>query len=123
MSLTTENLPGTAAVRPFQVDVPDVALEDLHRRVAAARWTRKELVDDASQGVQSATIEALARYWAGEHDWHTCQNRLNELPQFMTEIDGVNIHFIHIRSRHDNALPLIITHGWPGSVIEMLEVI
>jgi len=110
-------------IRPFQVEFPDEALEDLRRRIAATRWPTKELVDDRSQGVQLATMQALARYWARDYDWGRCEARLNALPQFTTEIDGVEIHFIHVRSQHENALPLIMTHGWPGSVIELLETI
>jgi pimeloyl-ACP methyl ester carboxylesterase len=110
-------------IRPFQVDVSDEALEDLRRRIAATRWPSEELVADRSQGVQLATTQALARYWTTEYDWRKCEARLNALPQFTTEIDGVEIHFIHVRSRHEDALPLIMTHGWPGSVIELLEVV
>jgi len=109
------------AVRPFTVEMAAEDISDLHERVAAARLPRRELVNDRSQGVQLATIQALARYWATEHDWRACEARLNALPQFTTEIDGVDVHFIHVRSRHENALPLIMTHGWPGSVIELLE--
>ena len=108
-------------IRPFQLDVPKEALEDLRRRIEATRLPSKELVEDRSQGVQLATIHELATYWATEYDWRKAEARLNALPQFMTEIDGVNIHFIHVRSRHENALPLIMTHGWPGSVIEMID--
>src|SRR5215213_4432852 len=111
------------AVRPFRVDVPEEDLDDLRRHIAATRWPSKELVEDRSQGVQLATLRELARYWTTEYDWRTCEARLNALPQFTTEIDGVDIHFIHVRSRHDNALPLIMTHGWPGSVIELLETV
>ena len=110
-------------IRPFRVDMPDEAIADLRRRIAATRWPAKELVADRSQGVQLATIQELARYWAADYDWRACEARLNALPQFTTEIDGVDIHFIHVKSRHENALPLIITHGWPGSVIELLGVI
>ena len=110
-------------IRPFRVDMPDEAIADLRRRIAATRWPAKELVADRSQGVQLATIQELARYWAAEYDWRACEARLNALPQFTTEIDGVDIHFIHVKSRHAGALPLIITHGWPGSVIELLGVI
>jgi pimeloyl-ACP methyl ester carboxylesterase len=110
-------------VRPFRVDVPQEALDHLHRRIAATRWPSGELVDDRSQGVQLATMQELARYWTTEHDWRKAQARLNELPQFMTEIDGVDIHFVHVPSRHEDALPLIMTHGWPGSVIELLETV
>jgi pimeloyl-ACP methyl ester carboxylesterase len=111
------------AVRPFRVNMPDEALADLRRRIAATRWPSGELVTDRSQGVQLATIQKLARYWATDYDWRRCEARLNALPQFVTEIDGVDIHFIHVKSPHANALPLVITHGWPGSVIELLEVI
>jgi pimeloyl-ACP methyl ester carboxylesterase len=114
---------GTTAIRPFRVDMPGEAIAGLRRRVAATSWPSTELVDDASQGVQLAMLRELARYWADEHDWRRCEEELNALPQFKTEIDGVDIHFIHVKSRHENALPLIITHGWPGSVIEMLGVV
>src|SRR5215813_6708051 len=110
-------------IRPFQIDMPDEAIADLRRRIAATRLPSKELVDDRSQGVQLATITELARYWATDYDWRRCEKRLNALPQFTTEIDGTGIHFIHVRSRHENALPLIMTHGWPGSVIELLETV
>ena len=111
------------AIRPFRVDLPDEALAELRRRIAATRWPSRELVADRSQGVQLATIQELARYWASEYDWRVCEGRLNALPQFVTEIDGVDIHFVHVKSRHENALPLIVTHGWPGSVIELLEIV
>src|SRR5512133_349401 len=107
-------------IRPFRADIPEAALTDLRRRIAATRWPKKELVADRSQGVQLATIRELARYWAAEYDWRACEARLNALPQFTTEIDGVDIHFIHVRSPHAGALPLIMTHGWPGSIIELL---
>src|SRR5437879_2954146 len=110
-------------VYPFHVDVPEEALTDLRRRLAATRWPTSELVADRSQGVQLATIQELARYWATDYDWRRCGARLNALPQFKTEIDGVDIHFIHVKSPHADALPLIITHGWPGSVNELLEVV
>jgi pimeloyl-ACP methyl ester carboxylesterase len=110
-----------ATIRPFRVDIPDEALDDLRRRLAFARLPSKELVTDRSQGVQLATIQELARYWANDYDLRGVEARLNALPQFVTEIDGVDVHFIHIRSPHDDALPLIMTHGWPGSVIEMLD--
>jgi pimeloyl-ACP methyl ester carboxylesterase len=108
-------------IRPFRVDMPDEAIADLRRRIAAVRWPGRELVADRSQGVQLATIQELARYWATEYDWRQCEAKLNALPQFTTQIDGVDIHFIHIKSQRADALPLIITHGWPGSVIELLE--
>jgi pimeloyl-ACP methyl ester carboxylesterase len=110
-------------IRPFRVDMPDEAIADLGRRIAAVRWPTRELVSDRSQGVQLATLQELARFWATDYDWRACEARLNALPQFKTEIDGVDVHFIHVRSRHENALPLIITHGWPGSVIELLETV
>jgi pimeloyl-ACP methyl ester carboxylesterase len=110
-------------IRPFRVDMPDEAIADLRRRIAATRLPGKELVADRSQGVQLATIQELARYWATDYDWRACEARLNALPQFKTRIDAVDIHFIHVTSRHENALPLIITHGWPGSVIELLGVV
>jgi pimeloyl-ACP methyl ester carboxylesterase len=110
-------------VRPFQVDVPQEDLVDLRQRIAATRWPERETVADETQGVQLATIQELARYWASDYDFRRFEARLNALPQFMTEIDGLDIHFIHVKSPHENALPLIITHGWPGSVIEMLNVV
>jgi pimeloyl-ACP methyl ester carboxylesterase len=110
-------------IRPFQIDIAEEALEDLRRRIETTRLPSKELVDDRSQGVQLETIHELARYWATDYDWRKAEAKLNALPQFTTEIDGVNIHFIHVRSQHQNALPLIMTHGWPGSVIELLETI
>ncbi len=111
------------AIRPFRIEVPEEQLTELRRRIEATRWPSGELVADRSQGVQLATLQALARYWTTEHDWRKCEARLNALSQFTTEIDGVEIHFIHVRSRHENALPLIMTHGWPGSVIELLETV
>jgi len=110
-------------IRPFRVSVPDDDLDDLRRRLTATRWPTKELVGDRSQGVQLATLEELVRYWATDHDWRNAEARLNAYPQFKTKIDGVDIHFIHVESRHPNALPMIMTHGWPGSVLELLEVI
>jgi len=111
------------AIRPFRVNVPEAELTELRRRINATRWPERETVTDASQGVQLATTQALARYWATDYDWRKCEARLNALPQFITEIDGLDIHFIHVRSKHDNALPLIVTHGWPGSVVEQLKII
>ena len=105
------------AVRDFRIYVPEEELVDLRRRIAETRWPSKELVEDRSQGVQLATVKALARYWTDEYDFGRLEKRLNALPQFMTEIDGVDIHFIHFKSPHENALPLIMTHGWPGSVL------
>jgi pimeloyl-ACP methyl ester carboxylesterase len=111
------------AIRPFQVSVPDEQLTELRRRITATLWPSKELVADGSQGVQLTMLQKLAAYWATDYDWRKCEAELNALPQFKTEIDGLDIHFVHVKSRHENALPLIITHGWPGSVIEMLEVV
>jgi pimeloyl-ACP methyl ester carboxylesterase len=122
MSATTEKS-GATDIRPFHVDIPGEALEGLRRRIAATRLPSKELVADRSQGVQLATIQELASYWATEYDWRKCEARLNALPQFKTEVDGVDVHFIHVKSRHEDALPLIMTHGWPGSVIELLETV
>ena len=117
---TVEHDTGTA-VRSFHVDFSEEALDDLRRRLAAIRWPSRELVDDRTQGVQLATLQALCRYWAAEYDMRRAESRLNALPQFVTEIDGVDIHFVHVRSGHPNALPLIMTHGWPGSVVELLD--
>jgi pimeloyl-ACP methyl ester carboxylesterase len=116
-------LASTTEVKPFRVEIPQEQLADLRRRVAATRLPTKELVDDRSQGVQLATVKALAAYWASGYDLERVQERLNALPQFKTEIDGVDIHFIHVRSRHENAMPLIMTHGWPGSVMELLDTV
>ncbi|WP_328475394.1 epoxide hydrolase [Actinoplanes sp. NBC_00393] len=110
-------------IRPFRISVPDEQIEDLRRRVSATRWPSRELVTDRSQGVQLATMQELARYWTTEYDWRRCEERLNALPQFTTQIDGIDIHFVHVRSPHENALPLIMTHGWPGSVIELLDTV
>jgi pimeloyl-ACP methyl ester carboxylesterase len=122
MSVTTER-PAATAIRPFRIDISDGALDDLRRRITATRWPSKELVADRSQGVQLATLRELAGYWASDYDWRRAEAKLNALPQFTTEIDGVEIHFIHVKSQHENALPLIMTHGWPGSVVELLETI
>jgi pimeloyl-ACP methyl ester carboxylesterase len=110
-------------IRTFHVDVPEEKIDDLRRRITSARWPSKELVDDRSQGVQLAVLKALASYWTNDYDWRKAEAKLNAVPQFVTEIDGVDIHFIHVRSEHEDALPLIMTHGWPGSVIELLETI
>jgi pimeloyl-ACP methyl ester carboxylesterase len=110
-------------IRPFHVDVPEEKLTDLRRRIAATHWPEKETVADQSQGVPLAMIQKLARYWAMEYDWRRCEAKLNSLPQFMTEIDGLDIHFIHVRSQYDDALPLIVNHGWPGSIIEQLKIV
>jgi pimeloyl-ACP methyl ester carboxylesterase len=119
----TEQAADLDTIRPFRVSIPEKEIVELRRRIAATRWPTRELVEDRSQGVQLTTLRELARYWSNEYDWRTCEKRLNALPQFTTEIDGVEIHFIHVRSRHENALPLIMTHGWPGSVVELLETI
>src|SRR5215831_17820953 len=111
------------AIRPFRIKIPEEELTDLRRRINATKWPERETVADASQGVQFATTQKLARYWATGYDFRRCEAKLNALPQFITEIDGLDIHFIHIRSKHENALPLIVTHGWPGSVIEQLKII
>jgi pimeloyl-ACP methyl ester carboxylesterase len=120
MSSTVET---ASDIRPFRVDIPEEALEDLRRRIEATRWPERETVDDDSQGVPLATMQELARHWATEHDWRRCETELNALPQFLTEIDGLDIHFLHLRSQHADALPLIVTHGWPGSIIEQLKII
>src|SRR5215510_4935138 len=111
------------AVRPLRVHFPDADLAELRRRINATRWPERETVQDASQGVQLATTQALARYWATDYDWRKIEARMNALPQFITEIDGLDIHFLHVRSKHENALPLIVTHGWPGSIIEQMKII
>ena len=120
MSTTVET---ATEIRSFHADIPDEALEDLRRRIAATRLPSRELVEDRSQGVQLETIHELARYWATDYDWRTAEAKLNASPQSMTEIDGVDIHFIDVRSPHEDALPLIMSHGWPGSVIELLETV
>ena len=111
------------AILPFRVNVPEAELNELRRRVKATKWPERETVNDASQGVQLATIQNLARYWATDYDWHKIEAKLNALPQFVTEIDGLDIHFIHVRSKHEDALPLIVTHGWPGSIVEQMKII
>jgi pimeloyl-ACP methyl ester carboxylesterase len=120
MSTTVET---TSDIRPFHVDIPEEALEDLRRRIAATNWPEKETVADESQGVPLAMIQQLAHYWGTDYDWRTCEARLNAFPQFITELDGLDIHFLHVRSQHEDALPLIINHGWPGSIIEQLKLI
>ncbi len=111
------------AIRPFHVNVPEAELTELRRRIKATKWPERETVADASQGVQLATTQALARYWATDYDWRKCEAKLKALPQFITEIDGLDIHFIHVRSKHENALPIIVTHGWPGSIVEQMKII
>src|SRR5216110_3733805 len=123
MSVTTEKPAEATAIRPFTIETPKADLDDLRARIAATRWPSKELVADRSQGVQLATLQELVRYWTTDYDWRKCEGKLNALPQFTTEIDGVEIHFIHLRSKHEDAMPLIMTHGWPGSVVELLETI
>jgi len=120
MSTTAE---AATAIRPFQVEIPEEALADLRRRIAATQWPEKETVGDSSQGVPLAIMQDLARHWATEYDWRKVEAQLQALPQFMTEIDGLDIHFIHVKSRHEHALPLIVNHGWPGSIIEQLKII
>jgi pimeloyl-ACP methyl ester carboxylesterase len=123
MTDATTTTSAETAIRPFRIEVPQHEIEELRRRIDATRWPTKELVTDRSQGVQLATMQALAHYWTSEYDWRRCETRLNALPQFKTNIDGLDIHFIHAESAHENALPLIMTHGWPGSVVELLETI
>ena len=126
MSVRTLKQPvgaGTAAIRPFRVGFPESDLVDLRRRVSETRWPERETVDDDSQGIRLGLMQDLARYWAREYEWSKCEAKLNALPQFVTEIDGLDIHFVHVRSRHAEALPLIVTHGWPGSIIEQLKII
>jgi pimeloyl-ACP methyl ester carboxylesterase len=119
----SEAAEGASAIRPFRINVPEEKLVELRRRIAATQWPEKENVEDTSQGVQLSTMQSLARYWATEHDWRKVEAKLNALPQFITEIEGLNIHFVHVRSKHENALPMIVTHGWPGSIIEQLKII
>jgi hypothetical protein len=123
MSTDTAAMNTDPAVRPFHADIAEEALADLQARIAAWRPPEREPVADQSQGVPLATVQNLANYWAANHDWRRCEERLNALPQFKTEIDGLGIHFIHVRSPHPDALPLIVTHGWPGSVLEQLKII
>jgi pimeloyl-ACP methyl ester carboxylesterase len=127
MSVTTSTHPQAtaegASVRPLTGEIPQAAVDDLRARVAATRWPERETVDDLSQGPRLATMQALARYWADEYDWSKCEERLDALPHFLTEIDGLDIHFVHVRSEHEDALPLIVTHGWPGSIVEQLKII
>jgi hypothetical protein len=123
MSVTTEESADAPAIRPFTIETPEADLEDLRARIAATRWPEKETVADISQGPQLATMQALARYWATEYDWRKCEEKLKALPHFVTEIDGLDIHFIHVRSKHEDALPLLVAHGWPGSVVEQLKII
>src|SRR5262245_3125157 len=123
MTTTAAPEPAATAIRPFKAQISEESLKDLRERLAATHWPTKELVTDAAQGVQLGTLEALVRYWSSTYDFGRLQARLDAFPQFTTEIDGLDVHFIHVRSTHENAMPLIITHGWPGSVVEMLDVI
>src|SRR5580765_657149 len=120
MSTTVET---ATEIRPFHIEIAEEQIDDLRRRIAQTRWPTKELAADRSQGVQLRTLQELARYWATDYDWRKAEARLNAMQQFTTEIEGVDIHFIHVKSQHENALPLIMTHGWPGSVIELLEAV
>jgi pimeloyl-ACP methyl ester carboxylesterase len=123
MAFMTERPADNTAIRPFTIEIPEADLKDLRARIAATRWPEKEGVEDASQGVPLATMQAVARYWATEYDWRKCEARLNAYPQFMTEIDGLDIHFVHVRSKHEDALPLVVCHGWPGSFVEQLKIV
>ncbi|MEU0155973.1 epoxide hydrolase N-terminal domain-containing protein [Micromonospora fulviviridis] len=123
MAVKTQTLARATDIRPFTVEIPESDLQALRQRIAATRWPDKQLVNDQSQGVPLETSQALARYWEKEYDWRKVEARLNSLPNFITEIDGLDIHFLHIRSKHEDALPLIVTHGWPGSIIEQLKII
>ena len=123
MAVMAEKSANGRVIRPFTIETPESDLEDLRARIAATRWPEKETVDDQSQGVALATMQAVARYWAEEYDWRECEEKLKALPHFITEIDGLDIHFIHVRSKHEDALPLLVSHGWPGSVIEQLKII
>ena len=122
-ALMTKEVVEATAIRPFQVSTPDTELTELRRRITATRFPEKETVTDFSQGVPLATTQKLARYWATEYDWRKVEARLNAVPNFITEIDGLDIHFIHVRSKHENALPMLVSHGWPGSIIEQLKIV
>ena len=123
MAVMTERSAGDTTIRPFTIEIPQADLDDLRARIAATRWPEKEPVDDLSQGVPLAILEKIARYWHDEYDWRKCEARLNAYPQFITEIDDLDIHFVHVRSKHEDALPLILCHGWPGSFIEQMKVV
>jgi pimeloyl-ACP methyl ester carboxylesterase len=123
MAVTTETTADATAIRPFTIDFPEADLEELRARIAATRWPEKETVEDASQGVQLATMQAVAQYWETEHDWRKCEAKLNSAPNFVTEIDGLDIHFVHVRSKHEDALPIVVCHGWPGSFIEQMKIV
>ena len=123
MAVMIESSAGDTTIRPFTVEIPEADLEDLRARIAATRFPEKETVEDDSQGVPLALMQDLARYWATEYDWRKCEARLNAVPNFITEIDGLDIHFIHVRSKHEDALPIVVCHGWPGSIVEQLKLI
>src|ERR687892_2468506 len=123
MSVTTGKSTDASAIRPFTIEIPEAELEDLRARIAATRWPERETVEDDSQGVPLALMQELARYWATEYDWRKCEARLNAVPQFITEIDGQDIHFVHVRSKHEDALPLVVCHGWPGSFVEQMKIV
>jgi pimeloyl-ACP methyl ester carboxylesterase len=123
MAATVERTAGKTAIRPFTIEIPEADLEDLRARIVATRWPEKEPVDDLSQGVPLATLQTISRYWHDEYDWRKCEARLNAVPQFVTEIDGLDIHFVHVRSKHEDALPLVVCHGWPGSFIEQMKIV
>jgi pimeloyl-ACP methyl ester carboxylesterase len=123
MAATVERSAEATAIRPFTIGIPEADLEDLRARIAATRWPEKEPVDDLSQGVPLATLQTIARYWHDEYDWRKCEARLNAVPQFVTDIDGLDIHFVHVRSKHEDALPLVVCHGWPGSFIEQMKIV
>ena len=123
MAVTTAKSTDSTAIRPFHLEVPEEQLAELRRRIVATQWPEKETVPDDSQGVPLETMQKLARYWLNDYDWRKCEARLKALPNFITEIDGLDIHFIHVRSRHEDALPLVVNHGWPGSVIEQLKIV
>src|SRR5437016_6441889 len=121
--LSSKQASESTTIRPFHFEAPQSDLADLRQRIKATKWPEREQVADASQGVQLATMQALAKYWANSHDWRKCEAKINAVPNFITEIDGLDIHFIHVRSQHENALPMIVTHGWPGSIIEQMKII
>ena len=123
MAITVEAAAGTTAIRPFTFEAPQADLDDLRARIAATRWPDRETVDDDSQGVQLELMQDLARYWGSDYDWRKCEARLNAVPNFITEIDGLDIHFVHVRSKHEDALPIVVCHGWPGSVVEQMKLI
>src|SRR5262245_14754078 len=127
MSAQSQRSVGAASaaegIRPFRFNAPEADLVDLRKRIGATKWPEPEQVGDATQGVQLATMQKLGQYWANEHDWRKCEAKINALPNFITEIDGLDIHFVHVRSKHENALPMIVTHGWPGSIIEQMKII